>query len=90
MVQPTLAMAEAFSKDRIAPMLRDTPALRGKVADPKSREAGSTIYHRRFIGGHLTMVGSNSPVVWHRGPCAICCSMRWTDTKNPPAARAIR
>ena len=60
-VQPTLAMTEAFSKDRISPMLRDTPVLRGKVADPKSREAGSTIYHRRFVGGHLTMVGSNSP-----------------------------
>ncbi len=60
-VQPTLAMTEAFSKDRISPMLRDTPILRGKVADPKSREAGSTIYHRRFTGGHLTMVGSNSP-----------------------------
>ncbi len=60
-VQPTLAMTEAFSKDRIAPMLRDTPALKGKVSDPKSREAGSTIYHRRFTGGHLTLVGSNSP-----------------------------
>jgi phage terminase large subunit GpA-like protein len=60
-VQPTLAMVEAFSKDRIAPLLRDTPVLRGKVADPKSRDAGSTIYHRRFTGGHLTLVGSNSP-----------------------------
>ena len=24
-VQPTLSMAQAFSKDRLAPMLRDTP-----------------------------------------------------------------
>ena len=60
-VQPTLSMAEAFSKDRVAPLIRDCPVLRGKVMDPKSREAGSTIYHRRFTGGHLTMVGSNSP-----------------------------
>jgi phage terminase large subunit GpA-like protein len=60
-VQPTLMMVEAFSKDRIAPLLRDTPILRGKVADPKSRDAGSTIYPRRFTGGHLTLVGSNSP-----------------------------
>jgi phage terminase large subunit GpA-like protein len=28
LIQPTLDMAEAWSKDRFAPMLRDTPALR--------------------------------------------------------------
>jgi phage terminase large subunit GpA-like protein len=28
MVQPTVDMAEAFSKDRVAPMIRDTPVLR--------------------------------------------------------------
>ncbi|WP_321470115.1 phage terminase large subunit family protein [uncultured Paludibaculum sp.] len=60
-VQPTLPMCEAFSKDRIAPLFRDTPALKGRVSDPKSRDSGSTIFHRRFIGGHLTIVGSNSP-----------------------------
>ncbi|WP_206156878.1 phage terminase large subunit family protein [Candidatus Roseilinea sp. NK_OTU-006] len=60
-VQPTLSMAEAFSKDRISPMVRDMEVLRGLVADPKARDAGSTIFHRRFVGGHLTIVGSNSP-----------------------------
>jgi len=34
-VQPTLDMAQTFSKDRVAPMLRDTPALRDKVQDAK-------------------------------------------------------
>ena len=29
-VQPTLEMAQSFSKDRLAPMLRDTPNLKGK------------------------------------------------------------
>lgn len=61
LVEPTLAMCEAFSKDRLSPLFRDTPILKGKVAEPKGREAGSTIYHRRFLGGHLTLVGSNSP-----------------------------
>jgi len=59
-VQPTLSMAEAFSKDRVSSMFRDMPVLKGKVADPKSRDAGSTIYHRRFLGGHVTIVGANS------------------------------
>ena len=31
LLQPTLEMAQAFSKDRLAPMLRDTPALKHKV-----------------------------------------------------------
>lgn len=60
-VQPTLPMAEAFSKDRLGPLFRDMPILHGKVANPKSRDAGSTIYHRRFTGGHISIVGANSP-----------------------------
>lgn len=60
-VEPTLPMAEALSKDRIAPMFRDMPALEGIVSDPRSRDSGSTIFHRRFRGGHVTVVGSNSP-----------------------------
>lgn len=60
-MQPTLQMAQAFSKDRLAPMLRDTPALRGKVADARSRDSGNTVLHKTFPGGHITMVGANSP-----------------------------
>ena len=60
-VLPTIDLAETFSKDRLAPMLRDTPALRGKIADPRSRDSGNTILHKRFPGGHMTMVGANAP-----------------------------
>lgn len=61
LLQPTLEMAEAFSKDRLAPMLRDTPALQGKVADARSRDSGNTLLHKVFVGGHVTLAGSNSP-----------------------------
>jgi phage terminase large subunit GpA-like protein len=71
MVQPTVEMAEAFSKDRVAPMLRDTPALRGKVADPRSRDSGNTTTHKRFAGGHLTLVGSNAPSALASRPCRV-------------------
>jgi phage terminase large subunit GpA-like protein len=60
-VQPTLSMAEAFSKDRLAPLFRDTPVLQGLVAAAKSRDTGSTIFHRRFRDGHISIVGANSP-----------------------------
>lgn len=60
-VQPTIEMAETFSKDRLAPMIRDSKALRGKIADSKSRDSGNTILHKQFAGGHITMVGANAP-----------------------------
>lgn len=59
-LQPTLEMAQTFSKDGLAPMLRDTPALKGKVKDARSRDSGNTILHKTFPGGHITMVGANS------------------------------
>lgn len=60
-VMPTLELAEAWSKDRLAPMLRDTPRLRGRVKDARSRDSGNTIRHKTFPGGHLTAAGANSP-----------------------------
>lgn len=60
-LQPTLEMAEAFSKDRLAPMARDTPALQGKIKDPRSRDSGNTLLHKNFPGGHATLAGANSP-----------------------------
>lgn len=61
LLQPTLEMAEAWSKDRFAPMLRDTKVLQGLVKDPRSRDSGNTLLHKRFTGGHITMAGANSP-----------------------------
>lgn len=61
LLQPTLEMAEAWSKDRFAPMLRDTSVLRGLVRDPRARDSGNTLLHKRFPGGHITMAGANSP-----------------------------
>lgn len=60
MVQPTIEMAEAYSKDRIAPMIRDTPRLRSLFGDATSRSSGNTLRHKAFAGGQLTMAGSNS------------------------------
>lgn len=60
-LQPTLEMAHTWSKDRLAPMLRDTPALKGKVKEPRSKNSNNTLLHKVFPGGHITMAGSNSP-----------------------------
>jgi phage terminase large subunit GpA-like protein len=60
-LDPTLDMGEAFSKDRLATMIRDTPALQGKIKDPRSRDSGNTLLHKTFPGGHITIAGANSP-----------------------------
>lgn len=60
-IQPTIDDAKKFSRLRIAPMLRDSPRLRAKVSDVKSRDSGNTILQKTFPGGMLTIVGSQSP-----------------------------
>jgi phage terminase large subunit GpA-like protein len=70
-LQPTLDMASAFSKDRVAPMVRDTPALGGKILPSRSRDSGNTVFHKQFPGGHLTMAGANSPASLASRPVRI-------------------
>ena len=60
-VYPTEAMAKAFSQDRLSTMIRDTDCLKEKVAAAKSRNSKNTILHKTFPGGHITLVGANSP-----------------------------
>jgi phage terminase large subunit GpA-like protein len=59
-VQPTIEIAEAFSNDRLAPMLRDTPCLRAKVAEPRSRDSSNTLRRKSFNGGYVAIGGANS------------------------------
>jgi phage terminase large subunit GpA-like protein len=61
MVQPTIEMGEAWSKDRFAPMLRDTPSLADRVAPSRARDSGNTLLHKSFPGGHISIAGANSP-----------------------------
>ena len=70
-VQPTLEMASAWSKDRLANMLRDSPALKDRVADPRARDSGNTTLHKVFPGGHCSIVGSNSPASMASRPIRI-------------------
>jgi len=57
-IHPTTIDAKEYSKLRIAPMIRDCPTLRRKVAAPKSRDSGNTVLQKTYPGGILTMCGS--------------------------------
>ena len=59
-VQPTIELAEAFSTDRLAPMIRDSPKLRNKFADSRVRDSSNTLRRKSFKGGYLALAGANS------------------------------
>ena len=59
-VQPTLDLAEIYSREMIAPMLREVPVLRELMPGAAVKTTGRTLLHKTFPGGVLSMVGANS------------------------------
>ena len=53
LVQPTDTMAKAFSKERLAPMIRDTKILKGLIKDVNLKNSGNTVSHKMFPGGYI-------------------------------------
>lgn len=51
---------ENFSKERLDPMIRDCPVLRGKFGTGK-RDPFNTTLFKRFLGGSLSLVGAGAP-----------------------------
>jgi len=60
-LQPRDADAKAFSKERIAPMIRDTPVLKERFSESKSRSSNNTIEEKLFPGGMLAITSAGSP-----------------------------
>lgn len=66
MIAPTIEAMESFSKERIDPTFRASPALRGKLETGQgdrgnSRKSSQTIRLKQFPGGYLAMAGANAP-----------------------------
>lgn len=62
MLQPTVDMAQSFSKDRVsAGLIRPSPTLRNIVSEGKLKNVNNTTLHKVFPGGALSLVGANSP-----------------------------
>ena len=60
-VQPTIEDATGYSKEEIAPMLRDSKCLHGLVSDAKAKDGQNTLLQKQLPGGTLSLVGANSP-----------------------------
>lgn len=61
-VWPSLDLAELYSKQRIKPMIDDSPRLREKVRRARSRDSGNTLLTKEFPGGILRLVGAESAI----------------------------
>nr|BDD46995.1 terminase [Piscirickettsiaceae bacterium] len=59
-VQPTLDLAEKWSKQRFAPMIEECPSLREKIPPARSRDSGNTTLMKEWPGGLIAISGSNS------------------------------
>lgn len=60
-VGPTDKLVADYSKERLAPMIRDTPTLAAIIAEPRSRDSGNTVLSKVYPGGSIALVGSNAP-----------------------------
>jgi phage terminase large subunit GpA-like protein len=61
-VQPTVELAKRFSRQRVDPLVEETPALRERVAPARARDSGNTLLSKEFPGGILVLTGANSAV----------------------------
>ena len=62
-VLETESKAEAWSKERLTPMLKDTPCLAGKVRDSRARDSDNKILFKEYPGGLTAKIGINLPAV---------------------------
>lgn len=60
LVQPTLDMAKRLNRQRLDPLLRETPALADLIAPSRSRDSGNTMFLKEFRGGMFVLTGANS------------------------------
>lgn len=60
-VLPTIEIGQLWSKQRLAPAIEASPALREKVGPERSRDGGNTVMMKEFPDGVLRIGGANSP-----------------------------
>ena len=59
-VQPTIDMGKRYSRQRLAPMVEESPVLRKKVRENRSRDEANTTLLKEFPGGFIAIAGANS------------------------------
>jgi phage terminase large subunit GpA-like protein len=68
LVQPTLDLAKRFSRQRVEPLVTQSPCLARKVLPARQRDSANTVLSKGFPGGILVMAGANSPASFRQMP----------------------
>lgn len=95
-ISPTLESMKMFSKERLAPMVRDTPVLKRLIPPSRSRDSGNTLASKQFPGGHIAMVGANAPAGLASRPIRVVVAdevdrfERSAGTEGDPLSLAIK
>ncbi len=89
-VQPTVELAKRNSRQRIDPLIEESPALKDRVRPARARDSGNTQLSKDFPGGVLVMTGANSAVGLRSIPRAMCFLMRSMPIRPRRMMRAIR
>lgn len=83
-VLPTVDIAEIFSREMLAPMLREVPILASLIQGSALKTTGRTLLHKTFPGGVISLVGANSAA----GFSMLSRRLLWLDEvdRMPPSA----
>lgn len=83
-VLPTVEIAEIFSREMLAPMLREVPVLADLVQGSAVKTSGRTLLHKTYPGGVISLVGANSAA----GFSMLSRRLLWLDEvdRMPPSA----
>lgn len=69
---PKEGAAKEYMDEKFTPMVEATPALREKI-DTRARAQGQRQLFKKFPGGFLKLVGSNSPTSVKSSPVPVVC-----------------
>jgi len=86
MLFPKEGDAKAFSEEKLSPSIRSTPALSGLI-DTRTRVNGNTAFQKRFPGGFIKMVGSNSTGNVKSTPAQLVIAEEPDDTSDNIASQ---
>lgn len=71
-IQPTLEMAQDFSRSRLSKMIADTKSLTPLFYDKvRTRDKNQTILSKFYTGGRIVLAGANSPASLASRPIRI-------------------
>ena len=68
-VNSTIEMSKRLSKQRLDPMIEETPVLKAKIAPPRSRDSSNTMMAKDFPNGFFILTGSKSATGLRSTPC---------------------